>query len=80
MHSTRPHFAPARKRSPATAGELLALQIAMCVALLWVCVPLRESQPLLVGVLIGLYVGASTLVLRGIYRCPDDDLDRRFGR
>jgi len=79
MHSIRSTVSASRKRSPVTAGELLALQVAMCVALLWVCLPLRESQPFLAGVLIGLYVWASALVLRGIYRSPTGQLDRRFG-
>lgn len=79
MHPARPNSAPRPKPSPATAGELLALQIAMCVALLSVCLPLRESHPFLAGVLIGVYVCVSALVLRGIYRSPSGELERRFG-
>ncbi|PZU01291.1 MAG: hypothetical protein DI630_12530 [Gordonia sp. (in: high G+C Gram-positive bacteria)] len=79
MHSNL-NYAPPRKRPRATAGELLALQIAMCVTLVWVCVPLQESQPLIVGFMVGLYLWASFLVLRGLYRCPPDEPERRFGR
>ena len=80
MHSTNLTYSPPRKRPLATAGELTALEIAMCVALLWICLPLRESQPLVVGLVLGLYLWASFLVLRGIYRCPPDEPERRFGR
>ena len=79
MPAPRPNSAPRRNHSPATVGELLALQIAMCIALLWVCLPLRESHPFLPGVLIGLYVCASFPVLRGIYRSPSSEPERRFG-
>lgn len=80
MHATNLNYARTRKRPLATAGELLAMQITMCVALLLIGLPLRESHPLLAGLLVGLYLWASFVVVRGIYRSPTGDVERRFGR
>lgn len=79
MHAPRPNSTPRPNRSPATAGELLALQITMFIALLSVGMPLRESHPFLAGLLIGLYICASLPVLRGISRSPSREPERRFG-
>lgn len=79
MHSTNLNYSPPRNRR-ASAGEIFTIQIALTIALVWVCVPLRESHPLIVGLLIGLFSWVSFLLLRALYRCPSNEPDRRFGR
>lgn len=80
MHSMNPTYAPPRQSFWASPVEIVSLQAALSAILVWICVPLRESHPLIVGLLIGLFMWVSFVLLRALYRCPQDEFDRRFGR